>query len=314
MVRLNQAALDLLQVELRRRTRSAYQQVGFSDALESLDASSAVATVSPAEAADIANELVAHRLKRLHDSQGNPVTYIQLRQSVVDLIPGFPDTVLRRAAKLNRPRLAEVPLVSPSLPLVQWSNLVLGVMVGGVGVLAMPFLRTSVQTNWARVGQNLNFPMFSTPAIAEVEASRSLDLIATAKTFAAIVQQRMRATALSTQEWHSVVSQWQEAIDLLQQVPSDDAVYADAQQLMQQYQQQQSQAQQRLKQEQQSRAALKSANGRSAWLLKRLKTMNGKQKAAALNQVEQQLKPVVPGTTSYADAKVLRDRLKQQFK
>jgi hypothetical protein len=311
MVRLNQAALDLLQVELRSRSRSSYAQVNLTDALKSLD--TVQAPVASAETADIVNQLVAHRLQRLHDSKGNSATYRELRKLVIDLIPNFPDAVLQKAAKLNRPALADVPMVWPALPLLQWSNLMLAAMVGGIGVLVLPLLQTIGAPNLAAVGQQLHLPLGGTRAIAEVQLP-SNELIPTAKTFAAIVQQSMKGPALPVSEWQRVVNQWQEAIDLLAQVPSADAQYAKAQILIQSYQQQQAEAKTRLQQEYQSSQALKSATGRVSWLVKRRKSLNPHQRAEALQAVEVQLKPVVEGTTGHAAGQALRDRLKQQMK
>jgi hypothetical protein len=321
MLRLNQAALDLLQVELRARSRSAYAQVKFGDALKSLDRISD--SVASAENDDIVNELVVHRLKRLHDSAGNSATYRELRKIVVDLIPNFPDAVLHQAAKLNRPALAEVPMVWPALPLTQWSTLVLGVMVGGIGVLVLPLLQSSGSPYWVQLAKNLNLPMVappqigptSAPTIGQVASPRSHELIPTAETFAGIVQQQMSPTnALTAAEWQTVMNQWQEAIDLLAQVPAADADYAKAQKQIRSYKQQQMQAKQRLKQERQASEALKSATGRVNWLQSRAAKMTPAQKVAARKAVAVQLQPVVPGTTGYAAAQKLRDRLAQSLR
>jgi hypothetical protein len=51
MMRLNQAAFDLLQVELRSRSRSSYAKVTLTDALKSFDVTQD--TVATAESADI---------------------------------------------------------------------------------------------------------------------------------------------------------------------------------------------------------------------------------------------------------------------
>ncbi len=312
MVRLNQAALDLLQVELRSRTRSSYAQVNVVDALKSLDADQV--SVSTAESEDIVNQLVAHRLQRLHDRQGNSATYADLRQVVMDLIPNFPDAVLHKAAKLNRPALAEVPMAWPGLPLMQWSNLVLGAMVGGIGVLVLPLMQTFGPPDWRAISQQLKLPMVSVPTIAAVDLPRSNELIPTAETFAGIVRQSMQAPALSAAEWQKVINQWQEAIDLLVQVPPSDFEYRRAQDLIQSYQQQQTQAKTRLQQERQATEAMKVTQGRVNWLLKRIKKMPPKQRAEALKAVEVQLQPVGKRTTRYVAGQQLRDRLKQAIK
>jgi hypothetical protein len=250
MVRLNQAALDLLQVELRSRTRSSYAPVKFADALKSFDADQT--SVSTAESEDMVNQLVAHRLQRLHDRSGNSATYGELRQTVVDLIPNFPDTVLHKAAKLNRPALAEVPMAWPGLPLMQWSSLVLGAMVGGIGVLVLPLMQSFGTPDWRVMAQQLKLPMVSVPPIATLDLPRSNELIPTAETFAGIVRQSMQAPALSAAEWQKVINQWQEAIDLLAQVPQSDFEYRNAQHLIQSYKQQQTQAKTQLQQERQA--------------------------------------------------------------
>jgi hypothetical protein len=312
MVRLNQAALDLLQVELRSRTRSSYAPVKFADALKSFDADQT--SVSTAESEDMVNQLVAHRLQRLHDRSGNSATYGELRQTVVDLIPNFPDTVLHKAAKLNRPALAEVPMAWPGLPLMQWSSLVLGAMVGGIGVLVLPLMQSFGTPDWRVMAQQLKLPMVSVPPIATLDLPRSNELIPTAETFAGIVRQSMQAPALSAAEWQKVINQWQEAIDLLAQVPQSDFEYRNAQHLIQSYKQQQTQAKTQLQQERQATEAVKAAQGRVSWLLKRIKKMPPQQRAEALKAVEVQLQPVGKGTTSYAAGQQLRDRLKQSIK
>ncbi len=312
MVRLNQVALDLLQVELRARTRSSYAQVKVIDALKSLDADQV--SVSTAESEEIVNHLVAHRLQRLHDREGNSATYGDLRQVVMDLIPNFPDAVLHKAAKLNRPALAEVPMAWPGLPLMQWSNLVLGAMVGGIGVLVLPLMQAFGAPDWRAMTQQLKLPMVAVPTIATVDLPRSNELIPTAETFAGIVRQSMQAPALSAAEWQKVINQWQEAIDLLAQVPPSDFEYRHAQHLIQSYQQQQTEAKARLQQERQATEAVKVAQGRVNWLLKRIKQMPPKQRAEALKAVEVQLQPVGKRTTHYVAGQQLRDRLKQAIK
>lgn len=307
MLRLNQAAFDLLHRELRRRSRSTYAQVAFSDALRSLD-QAATAPASPAEAADIANQLIFHRLQRLHDSQGNPVTYRELRQLVVDLIPNFPDKLLRQAAKLNRPTLTEMPpAVWPSLPLLQWSNLVLGAMVGGAGVMVLPLFQAYIPA----LNQDGRLPKFSTPAIAEADLPRSGELIPTAKTFAKIVQQRMQTQQLSVQEWQSVVNQWQESIDLLQQVLPNDRDYIQAQTLIATYKKQQILAEQQLVRERQAREAVKAATGRANWLIKRWPGMSSQQKASAIQEIRSLLQPVGEDSLEYLAAQQLLARMQQ---
>jgi hypothetical protein len=309
MMRLNQAAFDLLQVELRSRSRSAYAQVSLTDALKSFDVTQdAVAT---AESEDIINELVAHRLKRLHDSAGNSATYRELRKVVIDLIPNFSDAVLHQAAKLNRPTMTDMPTLWPTLPLPQWSSLVLAAMVGGVGVFVLPLMQAVGSPEW---GKAFNLPRSTAPVIAQVDRSRSNELIPTAETFAGIVKQTMQSPALTTAEWQKVINQWQEAIDLLAQVPSRDFDHPRAQQLIQTYKQQQTQAKTRLQQERQATEAVKTATGRVNWLLKRVKQLPPAQRAEALKEVEAQLQPAGQGTTSHGAAQKLRDRLKQAIK
>ncbi len=311
MMRLNQAAFDLLQVELRSRSRSSYAQVSLTDALKSFDITQdAVAT---AESEDIINELVAHRLKRLHDSAGNSVTYRELRKVIIDLIPNFPDAVLHQAVKLNRPTMTDMPTVWPTLPLPQWSSLVLAAMVGGVGVFVLPLMQAIGSPHWRPWGNNATAST-TAPVIAKVDQRRSNELIPTAETFAGIVNQTMQSPALTAPEWQKVSNQWQEAIDLLAQVPATDLDHAHAQQLIQSYKQQQTQAKTRWQQERQAAETLKTATGRVNWLLKRVKQMPPAQRAETLQEVEAQLQPVGKGTTSYAAAQQLRDRLKQAMR
>jgi hypothetical protein len=310
MMRLNQAAFDLLQVELRSRSRSSYAKVTLTDALKSFDVTQD--TVATAESADIINELVAHRLKRLHDSAGNSATYAELRKVIVDLIPNFPDPVLHQAAKLNRPTMTDMPTVWPTLPLPQWSSLVLAAMVGGVGLFVLPLMQAIGSPHWRPWDKTSTAA--TAPAIAKDNRARSNQLIPTAETFAGIVQQTMQTPALTAAEWQKVTNQWQEAIDLLAQVRPTDTDHARAQQLIQSYKQQQTQAKTRLQQERQATEALKTATGRVNWLLKRVKQMPPAQRAEARKAVGVQLQPIRKGTTSYAASQQLRDRLKQATK
>jgi hypothetical protein len=310
MMRLNQAAFDLLQVELRSRSRSSYAQVSLTDALKSFDVTQEA--VAAAESEDIINELVTHRLKRLHDRAGNSATYRELRKVVIDLIPNFPDAVLHQAAKLNQPTMTDMPTVWPTLPLPQWSSLVLAAMVGSVGVFVLPLMQAIGSPHWRPWDKTSTST--AAPVIAKVDHARSNELIPTAETFAGIVKQSMQSPALTAAEWQKVINQWQEAIDLLAQVPTSDFEHPRAQQLIQSYKQQQTQAKTRWQQERQATETLKTATGRVNWLLKRVKQMPLKQRAETLKEVEVQLQPVAQGTTSYAAAQQLRDRLKQAIK
>lgn len=309
MLRLNQAALDLLQIELRARTRLTYAQVDFADAMVLMD--TLTVPDSTAEATEVAHELVAHRLQRLHDTSGNPATYLELKRLIIDLLPGFPDPVLYQAARLNAPARQgrSMGWVNP-IAAWRWPVFTTLSAIAGLGMVT---LSGSPDQLWQRF-RTMPGATIKPGFLAETAAPRSNELIPTAETFAGIVRQQMSASALPVQEWQIVVNQWQEAIDLLAQVPPTDSDYFKAQQLIQLYRQQQSQSQSRQSQERQSQAALKAATGRVNWLLKRSAQLQPAQKTAAIAALDRQLRPVTKTTTGYAAAQQLRSRLSQTLK
>jgi hypothetical protein len=150
--------------------------------------------------------------------------------------------------------------------------------------------------------------------VTEVELPRSSELIQTATTFASITQQTMSAKALSEPEWQTVISQWQESIELLQQVSPQHHDYKIAQTLIQQYQQYQSQAQQRLVLEKKATQALQVAQARVTWFSPKLQHMTPTEKAQALHQIERQLQPVTTQTKSYLAATTMLARMKTQMR
>jgi predicted RNA-binding Zn ribbon-like protein len=312
MLRLNQAALDLLQIELRTSTRLTYAQVNFADALVLMDTTTI--PDSTAEATEIAHELVAHRLQRLHDNHGQPASYAELRRLIIDLVPGFSDAVLRHAARLNGPPRQSQPwfhsIAAWRWPAWRWPLLATVSTIGGLG---MATLSGSPQDLWQRF-RTTPLATLQPAFLGETAAPRSNELIPTAETFAGIVRQQMSSSVLSVEEWQTVVNQWQEAIDLLAQVPPTDSDYFKAQQLIQTYRREQTQSQQRLQQERQSQTALKSATGRVNWLIQRSAQLKPAQKTEAIAALNVQLRPVTKATTGYAAAQQLRDRLAQKLK
>ncbi|ELR96709.1 hypothetical protein [Gloeocapsa sp. PCC 73106] len=72
----------------------------------------------------IQGEIVQQRLERLRKQQGKPAGYEELSEQIKDMLPNFPDKILKKAAKVNQG--------SSPLSILPW----LGVGVVGVGGLA----------------------------------------------------------------------------------------------------------------------------------------------------------------------------------
>jgi hypothetical protein len=294
MSRLHPPAFDLLDAELKR-------------CLEG-------------NAADLAYHFAIGRLQRLSDSDGAPATDKELRKILIDLAPNIRHASLRQAAKLNRPQ--PEPHRQRSFPWPQfqqtpwdWQQFAWGSALSAglsaAGLCALPFL----QGHLAGIKPSLI-------AVAEMEMPRwvttngrsSSELVKTAQTFAEITQQSMKTPIKSVAEWQTVVNQWQDTIALLQQVTAKSPEYPTAQRLIQQYQQQQTQAQQYLKTEKASHEALKVAKARVRWFSRKAKGMNPQEKAQAIAQIKQQLKPVTIATTGYTSGKATLAQIEKAMK
>jgi hypothetical protein len=274
MSRLNQTAFDLLDAELQRSISG--------------------------NSADLAYQFAKERLQRLCHADGVPANYQELRKILIDLAPKIRTSTLRKAAAANCPK---VSLYCRMSHWFDWNPLTVSMILGTAGLVALPFMRLPLPPI---------APMTTT--IAEVNPSRSNEIIQTATAFASITQQSMKSQSLSVQEWRIVIEQWQESIDLLQQVSSQAKDYPTAQNLIQQYQQQQAQAKQRQQTEKASAQAFKVAQARVKWFGNRAKKMNAAEKAQAIAQIDRQLKPVVAGTTGYEARKTLTLKMKQQMR
>ncbi len=307
MSRLHPSAFDLLDAELQRCIHGS--------------------------SAELAYQFAIARLQRLCDTAGPPAAAQELRKILIDLAPQISATALRQAAQLN----------TAQLNTAQCREATIGAARNGYRPIGLSRLRSRLRSvfdpfsftwgsrlTWASLLSAVGlfaFPRSPVPlpgitamnttmntAIAEMSLPRSGELIQTAKTFAAITQQSMQAKALSVQEWQRVIEQWQESIDLLQQVSPASPEHATAQQLIQQYQHQQAQAQQQLHAEKASATALQVAKARVRWFTPKASHMNRQEKAKAIHQIEQQLKPVIPDTTGYASGKVVLAEIKQKMR
>jgi hypothetical protein len=281
MVRLNQAAFDLLDTELRRCIED-----------------------SPS---GLAYQFAAGRLQRLSRASGPPASYAELRQILTDLAPNIRNSVLRQAAATNRlsavtPRRSTITRAEP----FSFRPMAIAIPIVATGLFALPSLQLPALNQ-------LSGATFTAAAVTEVELPRSSELIQTATTFASITQQTMTAKALSAPEWQTVISQWQESIELLQQVSPQHRDYKTAQTLIQQYQQHQSQAQQRLALEKKATQALQVAQARVTWFSPKLQKMTPIEKAQALRQIERQLQPVTAQTKGHLAATTMLAKMKTQM-
>jgi tetratricopeptide (TPR) repeat protein len=106
MKRLNDRAFDILQTEIRRCTSSEM-------------------------AGQVQCELALRRLEKFRLQSGSPLTYLELKEALSDLIPDFNDRILRKAAQANRP------------PSTAWfwfktGTLTLGLLTGGIWLVNRP--------------------------------------------------------------------------------------------------------------------------------------------------------------------------------
>jgi hypothetical protein len=296
MPRLNQAAIALIDVELRQRTDVKL--------LQRVQSSAAIV-----ESLEVTYELVSHRLQRLKASAGEPLTYLELRKAIVDLVPEFSDRVLRRAAVLNQQRLNRFQLWQSSLATVNWGRSLFGMTMISATTMGVAAMVSTVSLTWRPLPQ-LNMTAIDMPAIAEVDWRRSNELIVTAQAFAQVVEPKMRQTPQSATDWQTIEQQWQAAIELLQLVPSRDRDHAQAQQLIQTYRQQQGIAQQHAKAERQGVEALKAAKGRSTWLARQTK-LTPSERAAIVRQIERQLNTIDKKTAVFSQVAAVRKALKR---
>lgn len=106
MARLNEAAHRLL--------RRALEQHGRRRAI-----------------AEVQREIVQRRWEKLRNASGSPATYADLRDTVSDAFPDFPERPLRQAAKANQ---------GPGLfAWIGWGAVGLAALGGGVWVLNLPY-------------------------------------------------------------------------------------------------------------------------------------------------------------------------------
>jgi hypothetical protein len=309
MSRLNQAAIALIDVELRQRTqinqRQRTQSACFA-AHASLSTHVATresqATAATVESLTVTYELVSHRLQRLKASPGEPLTYAELRKAIVDLVPDFSDRVLRRAAVRNQQR--QQPWHS-SLGAVNWGRSLFGMTMISATAMGVAAMVSTLSLTWRP------FPQLNMAAIAEVDWRRPNELIVTAQSFAQVMEPQMRQTPQSATDWQRIAQQWQEAIELLQLVPERDRNHAEAQRLIQTYRQHQTTAQRHLKQERQGTEALKAAKAQSIWLARQTK-LTPSERATTIRRIERQLDTIDKHSAVFPQVAAVRKTLNRK--
>lgn len=136
-------------------------------------------------------------------------------------------------------------------------------------------------------------------------SQRSGTLIEVAQEFA------RAATTLGSQpphtvaEWHQAETQWQTAIERLQQVPVEDSGYFSAQKLLATYQTNLGTVQTRLEVEQEAVTALKDAKAEIQSLISHSNTRDRNQQVGQLQSIINQLETIPSQTTAYAEAQEL---------
>jgi tetratricopeptide (TPR) repeat protein len=123
MPRLNDRAFTLLQAEIQK---------SFSDS-----------------ALQVQRELTLRRLEKFRTQEGLPMSDDEIRAAIVDLLPDFPEKVLKAAAKANGASSSKMPSAkSSSIPwgAIKLSSAALLVLGGGIYVanLPIPAIRWSV--------------------------------------------------------------------------------------------------------------------------------------------------------------------------
>ncbi|NJR52610.1 MAG: hypothetical protein HC780_26600 [Leptolyngbyaceae cyanobacterium CSU_1_3] len=103
-------------------------------------------------AIQIQRELAIKRLQRLQSQEGPPLSYEEMRETLADLFPDFPEKVLRAAAKANKAPRSAAPKAPPKATVaIPWgaikaSSIALLILAGGIYAvnLPIPWLRLAV--------------------------------------------------------------------------------------------------------------------------------------------------------------------------
>lgn len=140
-----------------------------------------------------------------------------------------------------------------------------------------------------------------------------------AEEFAKKAAEAGRNPPYSSDRWIAIATLWQEAIQRVEKVTSEDVQgYAEAQKRLAEYQSNLSEVKVRLKNEQESVAALELANQKLAalWasLPKDTKDLNRNQAIASFMSISNELDKIKNGTTVYAKAQEVKMQVQQQLK
>jgi cysteinyl-tRNA synthetase len=146
-------------------------------------------------------------------------------------------------------------------------------------------------------------------------ASQTGDLVGAAQEFARIAQQSSMGETHTAAEWKEIQSQWQEAIERLEQVKPNEPGYPQAQKLLASYKSNLSKARIKEENELSSTEAYDRADTLRQQLLANVNRADSGYIASTLQQIRSELSKVKPGTTVYAEAQQLKSfadkRLKQ---
>jgi len=104
---LNQSAFDILKAEIQRRCAKH-------------------------PAGQVQQDIAIKRLEKWRQRSGEPLTLVQLRETLNDLFPDFDEQVLKRAAKANRP-------ASPVWGRLKFATIAIVSLTGGIWFLNLPY-------------------------------------------------------------------------------------------------------------------------------------------------------------------------------
>ncbi|MEO1791138.1 MAG: hypothetical protein AAFR25_02800 [Cyanobacteria bacterium J06629_19] len=208
MTRLSEHALQLVKNEIDRRYP---------------------VSESPAsQAQNVERMILLARLETLHQSDGKSLTQAQLWEEVCDILPHIDRKVLKQAGRAQ----IGTQLVGPSV----------GIGVAGMGVAAVLLsnpLNAGIgptdsigETNTASPLQVQAFEK-----AAQAQTSHHQSTFETAKGFGWRAALKGQNPPHSAQHWGETAALWQQAINLLNQVPRHDGYYAIAQTKKAEYQQ-----------------------------------------------------------------------------
>jgi len=144
-------------------------------------------------------------------------------------------------------------------------------------------------------------------------------LLSGAEEFAKKAAEAGRNPPHSSDRWLEIAGMWEEAIQRLKNIPSEDAVgYAEAQKRLAEYRASLSEVKVRLKNEQEAVQALDRANQKLTTLWASLpkdgKDLNRNQAIASFMAINNDLEKIQNGTTVYLKAQEVKLQVQQQLK